>query len=205
MALLGVLSAATPATAAPTAATSPPVWQTTWTSPTDLAVGYTYNSTTRDIATVAVSGDALTFTFSNLWSSTPTTFAAVTVGVQQSGPDVVAGTLRAVTFDHGSHSITIGPHARVTSDAVAMRVHAGETLAVSVAVTGYASKYAIRLLTKPVPSPSPTERPRPRRYGRASRRRSLSLGGREPHLRQAPGAFPPRIRRFPGETRPPVP
>ena len=138
MALLGVLSAATPATAAPTAATSPPVWQTTWTSPTDLAVGYTYNSTTRDIATVAVSGDALTFTFSNLWSSTPTTFAAVTVGVQQSGPDVVAGTLRAVTFDHGSHSITIGPHARVTSDAVAMRVHAGETLAVSVAVTGYA-------------------------------------------------------------------
>ena len=136
--MLGVVTVAGTASAAATTAAGTPVWQTTWTSPTDLAVGYTYNSTTRDIATVAAAGDALTFTFSNLWSSTPTTFAAVTVGVQQSGANVVAGTLRAVTFDHGSRSITIGPHARVTSDAVVMRVHAGETLAVSVAVTGYA-------------------------------------------------------------------
>jgi len=33
-------------------------------------------------------------------------------------------------------------------------------------VTGYARKYATRLLTKPLPSPSPTERPRSRRYGK---------------------------------------
>ncbi len=135
--LFGIGAFSTPASAT-ASATAVPVWQTTWTSPTDLGVGYTYNSTTRDIATVAAAGDALTFTFSNLWSATPTTFASVTVGVQQSGPDVVAGTLRSVTFDHGSPRVTIGPHARVTSDAVVMRVHAGETLAVSVAVSGYA-------------------------------------------------------------------
>lgn len=34
-----------------------------------------------------------------------------------------------------------------------------------VAATGYDRKYAIRLLSKPVPTPGPIRRPRPRRYG----------------------------------------
>jgi len=36
-----------------------------------------------------------------------------------------------------------------------------------VAATGYARKYAIRLLAGPTPAPGPIRRPRPRRYGRA--------------------------------------
>jgi len=117
---------------------APPAWQTTWTSPTDLAVGITTNSTTRDIATVAVGGTSLEFTFSNLWSTTPTTFSAVTVGVQQNGVVVTPGTFVPVTFN-ARRSVTIAPHAQVTSDPVAMTVHAGESLAISIAVAGSAA------------------------------------------------------------------
>ncbi|MHB1208899.1 MAG: GDSL-type esterase/lipase family protein [Acidimicrobiales bacterium] len=120
------------------AASAAPAWQTTWTSPTDLGVGVTSNSTTRDIATVAVGGSSLKFTFSNLWSMTPTTFSAVTVGVQQSGATVTPGTFIPVTFNN-SPSVTIAPQSRVTSDPVAMTVHAGESLAISIAVSGSAT------------------------------------------------------------------
>ena len=115
-----------------------PAWQTTWTSPTDLAVGVTTNSTTRDIATVAVGGSSLEFTFSNLWSTTPTTFDAVTVGVQQSGAVVTPGTFVPVTFNNSS-SVTIPARSQVTSDPVAMTVHAGESLAISISVSGSAT------------------------------------------------------------------
>jgi lysophospholipase L1-like esterase len=115
-----------------------PAWQTTWTSPTDLAVGITTNSTTRDIATVAVGGSSLEFTFSNLWSATPTTFNAVTVGVQQSGATVTPGTFVPVTFNN-SPSVTIPARSQVTSDPVAMTVHAGESLAISISVSGSAT------------------------------------------------------------------
>ncbi len=117
---------------------SAPAWQTTWTSPTDLGVGVTSNSTTRDIATVAVGGSSLEFTFSNLWSTTPTTFSAVTVGVQQSGATVTPGTFVPVTFNN-SPSVTIAPYSQVTSDPVAMTVSAGESLAISIAVRGSAT------------------------------------------------------------------
>lgn len=116
-----------------------PKWQATWTSPTDLAHGITDNSTTRDVATVAVAGSAIVLTFSNDWSATATTFAAVTVGVQQSGIDIVPGTIVPVTFNHGSRSVTMAPHSRVTSDPVPMAVHAGESLSVSLAEVGAAT------------------------------------------------------------------
>ncbi|MDH2904358.1 MAG: GDSL-type esterase/lipase family protein [Actinomycetota bacterium] len=130
-------TAFTPASATTTTATAP-AWQTTWTSPTDLGVGVTANSTTRDIATVAVAGTSLEFTFSNLWSATPTTFSAVTVGVQRTGVVVAPGTFIPVTFN-ASRSVIIAPHARVTSDPIAMTVHAGESLAISIAVSGSAT------------------------------------------------------------------
>lgn len=133
--VLGTISSASATSAPPTTA---PTWQTTWTSPTDLAVGQTVDSTTRDIATVAVSGTSLEFTFSNLWSSTPTTFSAVNVGVQQNGVIVVPGSFVPVTFN-ARRSVTIAPHSRVTSDPVAMTVHAGESLAISIAVAGPAT------------------------------------------------------------------
>jgi lysophospholipase L1-like esterase len=113
--------------------------QTVWTSPTDIAEGLTYNSTTRDIATMPVAGHSLVLSFSNDWSSTATTFIAVTVGVQQSGIDVVPGTIVPVTFNHGSRSVTIAPHSRVSSDPLQMTVQAGESIAVSLATAGYAT------------------------------------------------------------------
>ena len=113
-------------------------WVTAWTSPTDLALGGTYNSTIRDIATVPIAGTRIALTFSNLWSSTPTTFGAVTVAEDLSGASLVAGTLHPVTFA-GRRSVTIPAHGRVTSDPVSLAVHSGETLAVSIAITGWAT------------------------------------------------------------------
>jgi len=114
-------------------------WQVAWTAPTDLSLGSTLNSTVRDIATVPIGASSVSFTFSNLWSPTPTTFAAVTVGVTQSGVDVVPGSFRPVTFRGGSRSVVIAPGGQVTSDPVAMSVHAGESLSVSIAVSGWAA------------------------------------------------------------------
>ena len=120
-------------------ASAGPAWQVAWTSPTDLSIGYTQYSTVRDIATIPVSGTAIALTFSNLWSKYPTTFTAVTVGVQQSGVNVVPGSFVPVTFHGGSRSVVIGAGAQVTSDPVAMNVHANETLSVSIAVGGWAA------------------------------------------------------------------
>ena len=120
-------------------------WQTAWTSPMD----YFYsneahqpipatNATYRDIAQLAVGGQSIKIQLSNTWSTTSTTFAAVTVGVQQSGAAVVAGTLVPVTFQ-GSSSITIAAGQRVMSDPVAITVHAGESLSISLWVAGSAT------------------------------------------------------------------
>ena len=113
-------------------------WVTAWTSPTDLALGGAYNSTIRDIATVPIAGTRVALTFSNLWSSTPTTFGAVTVAEDLSGASLVAGTVHPVTFA-GRRSVTIPAHGRVTSDPVSLAVHSGETLAVSIAIAGWAT------------------------------------------------------------------
>ena len=120
-------------------ATTGLTWQTTWTSPTDLADGYASDVTVRDIARVATAGTAITITLSNLWSDTPTTFNAVSVGAQASGIDVVPGTIVPVLFGNGSRSVTVAAHSRVTSDATALRVHEGENIAVSVFVAGFAT------------------------------------------------------------------
>ena len=129
----GLSLLATPSDAATSSA------QVTWASPMDLPLGVTYNSTVRDVATVAVGGSSIALTFSNLWSATPTTFGAVTVGVEQSGPTVVPGTFVPVTFANGSRSVTIPANGRVTSDPVPMVVRANERLAVTIVVTGQAT------------------------------------------------------------------
>ncbi len=105
----------------------------------DLALSPTYDSTVRDVASVAVAGRLLELTFSNLWSPRPTTFAAVTVGVAQTGPTIVAGSFVPVTFNHGQRFVTIPANGRVTSDPVAMVVRANERLSVSIAVSGWAN------------------------------------------------------------------
>ena len=134
--VIGLALSSTPAAAQ---VATGPAWQVTWTSPMDLALGSTYDSTVRDVASVAVAGRLLELSFSNLWSPSPTTFAAVTVGVAQSGATVVAGSFVPVTFNHGQRFVTIPPNGRVTSDPVALVVHANERLSVSIAVSGWAN------------------------------------------------------------------
>lgn len=127
--------------ASTTTATAPaaPAWQTAWSSPMDLTLGTAYDATARDIAAVSVPGTSLKFQFSNMWSSTPTTFGAVTVGIQQSGAAVVPGSFVPVTFNGGSRAVTIPAGGRATSDPVAMTVKAGEAMAVSLSVSGSAT------------------------------------------------------------------
>jgi lysophospholipase L1-like esterase len=129
--------------AATTTAPAAPAWQTAWTSAVDFALPgvVAYNLTVRDIAQVAVAGTSIELQLSNTWSDTPTTFGSVTVGADQSGAAVLPGSIVPVTFG-GSRSVTIpaGPAVgSVTSDPVAMTVHAGESLAVSLSVVGRAA------------------------------------------------------------------
>lgn len=133
----------------PTSSTTVPAtgsnWLTTWTSPMDyyftehgLQPVPAVDATFRDIARVAVGGRFIELQLSNTWSLTPTTFAAVTVGVQQSGAAVVPGSIVPVTFA-GRPSVTIPAGGRVRSDPIALAVHAGETLAISLSVSGSAT------------------------------------------------------------------
>lgn len=104
----------------------------------DLAYGSTSNSTVRDIAQIPVSGTSIEIRLSNGWSSTPTTFGAVTVGAEQSGAGIVSGSIVPVTFG-GGRSVTVPANGSVTSDPVAITVQAGESLAVNVSVPGSAT------------------------------------------------------------------
>src|ERR1035441_6221902 len=153
VAVVAVLAAATPEgrapvsvrSTSPTATTTtstppaPPAWQTAWTSPMDLTYGAAYNATARDIAAVAVAGTSIELQISNAWSSTPTTFGAVTVGAQQGGAAIVPGSIVPVTFNSGSRLVTIPANGSVTSDPVAITVQAGESLAVSLSIEGSAT------------------------------------------------------------------
>ncbi len=131
--MIGALAIAAPGSGAASG------WQVTWTSPMDLALSATYNSTVRDVATVAVAGNSIELTFSNLWSAVPTTFSAVTVGVDQSGVAIVPGSIVPVTFAHGHRAVTIPANGQVTSDPIAMAVRANEKISVSIAVYGWAT------------------------------------------------------------------
>jgi lysophospholipase L1-like esterase len=108
-----------------------PAWQTAWTSPIDFDIGVAYDATARDIAQVAVGGTSIELTLSNLWGNGTITFGSVTVGIQQSGVNVVPGSILPVTFGRTSRSVTIPARDSVASDPVAIVVHAGERLSVS--------------------------------------------------------------------------
>ena len=127
--------------ASPPTTATPPTWLTAWATPMDFNYGVAVNATVRDVAEVAVSGTSIRLRISNSWSGVPITFGAVTVGVQQSptaGAAVLPGTLVPVTFGGGSPAVTIPARQDVTSDPVAMAVHAGETLSVSLWLEGSA-------------------------------------------------------------------
>ncbi len=105
----------------------------------DFDEGIAVNATARDVQSVAVGGTSIELRLSNQWSSTPTTFGAVTVAVDQSGPVLVPGTTTPVTFNGGNPEVTVAPGQDVTSDPLPFAVQAGETLAVSMWVPASAT------------------------------------------------------------------
>lgn len=127
------------ATSSTVTTAAPPVWQTAWTSAMDYYEGTAVNATVRDVAAIPIGGTSVEFRLSNTWSGTPTTFGAVTVGVQQTGASVVPGSTVPVTFSGGSREITIPAGQNATSDPTSFAVHAGESLAVSMWVEGTAT------------------------------------------------------------------
>lgn len=112
-------------------------WVGTWatagstTGPFDAPVTAPNDQTIRHIARISVGGDALRVWLSNAKGTAPLTVGSVSVGVQDLGAAVQAGTLRPVTFG-GAASVTIAPGAKVLSDPVDLAVADLADLAISV-------------------------------------------------------------------------
>ncbi|MST34313.1 hypothetical protein GHK86_16490, partial [Acidimicrobiaceae bacterium USS-CC1] len=113
-----------------------PAWTASWTVAMSGGLGqYAYDATVRQVAPLSVGGREVRAQISNQYGDAPLTVAAATVALAGSGSAVVAGTLHPLTFG-GATSVTIPVGASAYSDAVAMLVHAGQRLAVSVYVAG---------------------------------------------------------------------
>lgn len=142
-AMLGVLLPFAPAPVAASASPAPSAagsavagsWTAAWGIPMAWGFGAPVNATVRQLATLSAGGDAVRVRVSNAFGKTPATFGAASVGVQSFGGAVVAGSLQNLTFG-GSPAVTIPAGATAYSDPVSLEVSAGQTLAVSVFLSG---------------------------------------------------------------------
>ena len=93
------------------------------------------NATVRMIARSTAAGDRLRVRLENTFGTAPVAIGAASVGLQNRGAVVVAGSMRPLLFN-GSTTVTIAAGDAVTSDPVLLPVEAGQGLAVSVYVSG---------------------------------------------------------------------
>lgn len=107
----------------------------TWAASTDRTNGTVNDQTVRDIIRTNIGGSGLRVQLSNVFGSQAVTFGQVTVGVVQSGADVVPGTNRQVTFS-GSTSVTLQPGVEVLSDPLPGSIGPQQDLAVSIYAQG---------------------------------------------------------------------
>ncbi len=136
-------SAATTAPSATAATTSTktgtekpvPTWQVAWGSA--MAWGYqeARDATVRELARIGVGGRAVRIRISNAFGNVALVVGAASVALDASGPDVVPGTIQPLTFG-GSPEVSVPVGGVMTSDPVAMSVHALQTLAISLYVPG---------------------------------------------------------------------
>ena len=91
--------------------------------------------TIRDIVFSTLAGSRMRVRLSNAFGSGPLEIGRVSVGVQESGAGLLAGSARTLTFQ-GSESVLIPPGAEIVSDAVRLNVPAMRRLAISVFVPG---------------------------------------------------------------------
>ena len=100
--------------------------------PGSTNAGFT-NQTVRHITHVSIGGDRVRIRLSNAYGTQALVIGAAHVALQFSGPTIVPGSDRALTFS-GQSSITIPPGALAMSDPVRLDVDALADLAVSIYV-----------------------------------------------------------------------
>jgi lysophospholipase L1-like esterase len=109
-------------------------WVGTWTAAPAPAEGAAFsNHTVRMIPRVSIGGSRLRVRISNAHGSRPLAIGAACVGLRSSGPAIVPGSNRRLTFG-GDRSATIAAGAHVVSDPVELTVAPLADLAVSVHV-----------------------------------------------------------------------
>ncbi len=120
----------------PTTTTAPPpVWRVAWGSPMAWGDGTAWDTTVRELTTVAISGEAVRVRISNLFGDQPLVVGAATVAQGRAGGSIVPGSAVPLTFG-GQAGVTVAQGAVAYSDPAQMAVTGGEVLAVSVYVSG---------------------------------------------------------------------
>ena len=115
---------------------SPAAWVTGWaTSQQGPGAPALTHTTYRAIARVSASGEAVRLRFDNTFGTAALTLASVHVGLRARGAAVASGSNRTATFG-GRGAVSLAPGKSATTDPVAIRVVAGQDLAVSVFVPG---------------------------------------------------------------------
>ena len=112
-------------------------WVGTWAAtpaPSEVGVGFN-NHTLRMNPRVSIGGDTLRVRISNAYGTRKLEIGAAYIGIRDSGPAVVPGSQRKLTFN-GSGSATIPAGALVVSDSVKLDVKPLADLAVSIHLPG---------------------------------------------------------------------
>src|SRR5882724_3744410 len=111
-------------------------WVGTWTAAPAPGEGAAFNNhTLRMIPRVSIGGSTLRIRISNAYGTRPLAIGAARVGVRSTGPAVVAGSNRRITFG-GEPSATIAAGALIVSDPVELELAPLSDLAVSVHLPG---------------------------------------------------------------------
>jgi lysophospholipase L1-like esterase len=111
-------------------------WVGTWTAAPCPAEGAAFsNHTLRMIPRVSIGGSRLRVRISNAYGIRPLAIGAACVGLRSSGPAVVPGSNRRLTFG-GERSATIAAGALIVSDPVALEFAPLSDVAVSVHLPG---------------------------------------------------------------------
>jgi lysophospholipase L1-like esterase len=111
-------------------------WVGTWTAAPAPGDGAAFNNhTLRMIPRVSIGGTTVRVRISNAYGSRPLAIGAARVGVRSTGPAVVAGSNRRLTFG-GEPSATIAAGALIVSDPVRLEIAPLSDLAVSVHLPG---------------------------------------------------------------------
>lgn len=112
---------------------TPVPWRVDWTSAMAWGYGIADRASFREIARVSEGGDVWRVRVSNLFGTAPLVVQTASFGLQSTGPAIIPGSLRALTFG-GQPGITIPIGQVAYSDPVTLAVGARQAVAVSLYV-----------------------------------------------------------------------